>query len=255
MDRDGLLAALLVRDDSASARAAAAIQRGVRILDEWGTSAPATLARHFSANDDDGWAEPNTEVFGHEASMHALRTCPLSVVETFSLEDTPNERWFIHLDPQSDEVVACHGVVHAPNPPTPLHNREDIPDTVADAAAAFGSHRLIDGQPRPYDVQVTCELSATEAEHLHASWPHRRSGFYSQAPSIRILGGAEVAGHDPQGAKFSGYLLILDVAASQEMKRHRYGRIDCLLLKPGRQRGRVELMSCMFFQYRPELED
>ena len=28
----------------------------------------------------------------------------------FALENMPIERWFIHVDPLSGDVVACHGV-------------------------------------------------------------------------------------------------------------------------------------------------
>jgi hypothetical protein len=256
MDREALLAALMARDDPASQRAAAAIQRGVRIFEGWGSSAPLTLAKEFSANDEDGWEDPKTEVFGHENSMSSLRACPLPMVETVSLEDMPKERWFIHLDPESREVVACHGVVIAPNPPTVVHERKEVPYTVNAVAAAFRSYRRVDGEEAPFDVTVRRQLDSNEAQELYRTWPRRNDGWYKSARKISVLGAAEItcahivnAPFAPTVERFEGYLLILDVAPDPEVKRHKHGRVDGLLLTTN-SRGALGVRVVMPFYYR-----
>ena len=110
MEREQLLSALLARGDLASQRAADALRGGIRIFEEWQPQDPKSLAEELSANDDDGWDDPEIQTFGHDESVAALRGSSLPSVTTVSLENMPIERWFIYLDPGSGAVVACHGI-------------------------------------------------------------------------------------------------------------------------------------------------
>jgi hypothetical protein len=247
VERGELVEALKVRGDLACERAALALRRGIQIHEGWGMSKPLALVRHFSANADGGWEDPHVEVFGHENSMNALRGCPLPLVETVSLEDMPKERWFIHLAPDSREVVACHGVVLAPRRPLPVYQRGEVPVTIAEAAAAFSTYEDIRGQPRPFEVTVRQELTQQEAKALYATWPKRMEGWYRTAKTITVLAAAEVWFRDPRGQALEGQLLILDIAADPEVPRHRYGRVDAILLTVSR--GAPHLRVVMVFDY------
>lgn len=252
MDKYEVAQQLRSRTDPASQAAVARLDAGGR----WWSSVQVVQV----ASERRAWSRPeepysDLEIIGLEGLLADLAATGHSTLEEATLDYMPpgaglGDRFLIYLAPGTSEVVACVGVVPAPRPPSPVYQRTEVPDTITAAAAAFSTYQHNSGRPRSFDVTVHRELTRAEAEALHAVWPHRTSGFYSQARSITILGAANVSFRDPRGQLSDGHLLILDIAPDSQLKRHRYGRVDALLLT--QSRGVPQLRVGMHFQYEAE---
>lgn len=211
-----------------------------------------------AASERRGWSRPeepysDLAIIGQEELLADLSASRHSTLEQATLDYTqpgqgPPDRFLVYLAPGTSEVVACVGVVSAPRPPWPVYLREEVPDTVESAATAFRSYRRLNGQPASFEVMVRRELDSAEAETLYSAWPQRAKGWYSKARKISILGAAEVSVVEPRGHQFDGYLLILDIPPDSEIRRHRHGRVDALLLAPN-FRGDLLLRVGNCFQY------
>ena len=211
----------------------------------------ASERREWSRPDEDPYSD--LEIIGLEGLLADLSATRHQTLDEATLDHMPpgaglGDRFLVYLAPGTSEVVACVGIVPAPRPPLPVYRRDEVPDTVDGAATAFLSNHALTGQPAAFEVTVRRELDSAETERLYLAWPQRTKGFYSLAPDISLVGAAEVSVREPRGQRFEGYLVILDVAPDPEVKRHKLGRVDALLLDTN-SRGAMRLRAGMHFQY------
>lgn len=250
VNEDEVAQRLRSRTDPASAAAVARLDAG-------GTWWPGVQVVTV-ASERQGWSRPeepysDLAIIGREELLAELSATRHSTLEEATLDYRQpglglSDRFLVYLAPGTSDVVACVGVVPAPRPPMPVYPREEVPDTVEGAATAFRSYRRLNGQPASFEVRVQREFDSAEAEALYSAWPQRAKGWYSKARKISLLGAAEVSVVEPRGHQFDGYLLILDIPPDSEIRRHRRGRVDALLLAPN-VRGDLLCRVVNCFQY------
>jgi hypothetical protein len=250
VDEDEVAQQLRSRTDPASQAAVARIDAGGRWWSSVQVVNVATELREWSRPE-----EPysDLEIIGGEELFADLAATRHTTLEEATLDHEPpgaglGDSFLVYLVPGTNEVVACVGIVPAPRPPSRVYRRDEVPDTVESVAEAWLSHHHHTGKPAPFEVTVRRELDAAETEQLYSAWPRRTEGFYSKSPVIDLVGAAEVSVLEPKGGRFEGYLLILDVSPNPELKRHKHGRLDALLLKTN-SRGVIGLRAGMDFQY------
>lgn len=253
MDEHEVARQLRLRSDPASRAAVERLDAGARWLQSVDVVRTDSVHRDWSRPD-----EPYSDLafVGLAELLRDLAATEHSTLDEVMLDYTPpgvglGDRFVVYLAQGTNLLVGCVGVVPAPRPPTPVFDREEVPDTIGGAAEAFLSYRRPNGHPVRFEVTVRRELGSTDAEQLYLDWPQRTKGWYSDAPSISVLGAAEVSVAEPKGERFDGYLLILDISPVPESKRHRHGRVDALLLKTD-SRGTLGLRVVNCFQYRAE---
>jgi hypothetical protein len=249
------------RTDPASEAAVTCLDAGGRWWSTLETVRVASVRRGWSRPEDDRF-HPDMKIVGRDELVADLAATLHSTLEVATLDlkgpgaGAP-DRFSVYLAPGTNKVVAVVGVLSPPIPPAPVYKRDEVPDTVDSAAAAFLSYHRLPQEPAPFDVTVRRELDASEAQGLYSSWPQRTFGFYGRARTITVLGAAEVtctsitaASYAPTRRRLEGYLLILDVVPDDQGERQWHGRIDALLLTS--DQGAIQLRVGMPFHYQAE---